>query len=281
MDGITATQMIRAYEQTHNINETPIIALTASVLKQDHLDAKNAGMNGFTNKPIDQLALNNEIARVLNIKELASNSASIELESTKRREIHLDKGLSLWGDRTLYITELQNFAKRNTTQLEILRSLLSDEKYQDLSQAAHAIKGASANLALVNLSQQAANLENKAKLTSHKSCNESLLKLENAFLNFQNELSQLDIGMRYEVAPHPTQEECNLEHILTLIEELEVLANSGELDDEKMTRLMNCTPISLRVYVNQVIFHLSNFDFELGKAQLMKLKQKCVAGNIL
>ena len=66
-DGIEATIKIRALEQLKQIKFTPIIALTASVLQQDKLTAKNAGMNGFANKPVDINQLNQEIALVLGL----------------------------------------------------------------------------------------------------------------------------------------------------------------------------------------------------------------------
>ena len=51
MDGITATQAIRAWEKEQGIAPLPIIALTASVLDEDIKDCFEAGMNAYLPKP--------------------------------------------------------------------------------------------------------------------------------------------------------------------------------------------------------------------------------------
>ncbi|MGY0627710.1 MAG: ATP-binding protein, partial [Paraglaciecola chathamensis] len=109
MDGLTAAQTIRLYEQTNNLAATPIIALTASVLNEDKVAANNAGMTGFATKPVDVDLLNAEIAKVMGINlEIAESIATQEQESVAIRH---DKGLALWGDIELYAQELERFAK--------------------------------------------------------------------------------------------------------------------------------------------------------------------------
>lgn len=53
MDGFTAAQKYRAYETAHGLLPVPIIALSAHVLEEHHLRAKEAGMNGHLAKPIE------------------------------------------------------------------------------------------------------------------------------------------------------------------------------------------------------------------------------------
>jgi PAS domain S-box-containing protein len=52
MDGYTATQMIREMEKANNLQETPIIALTAHALKGDREKCINAGCTDYVVKPI-------------------------------------------------------------------------------------------------------------------------------------------------------------------------------------------------------------------------------------
>lgn len=52
MDGVTATLKIRAYEKTNNLRQTPIIAQTANVMKEDIETYIAAGMNSHVAKPI-------------------------------------------------------------------------------------------------------------------------------------------------------------------------------------------------------------------------------------
>ena len=54
MDGLTATQTIRTWEQANNQPPTPIIALTASALKGDREKCMAAGCTAYLTKPIRQ-----------------------------------------------------------------------------------------------------------------------------------------------------------------------------------------------------------------------------------
>jgi two-component system, sensor histidine kinase and response regulator len=57
MDGYEATRRIRKLEAEQNLKPTQIIAMTASVTMADRELCIAAGMNDFTTKPVDQLAL--------------------------------------------------------------------------------------------------------------------------------------------------------------------------------------------------------------------------------
>ena len=289
MDGVTATQVIRTYESSHNMSNTPVIALTASVLMEDRRDAKKAGMNGFATKPIDRLALNNEMARVLKMTDLPllSEANANKVPLPKRKEIHFEKGLDLWGERKLYIEELEKFATKNATINESFMSLLEDKNYQDLSQAAHAIKGVAANLALVNLSQQVSSVENTARTKAHQDCHENIIKLEHSFARFLDELARFSAPKDDQKADinnetrSVIEQSANLDNMLVLMDEIITLANSGELDDNKMNQLINSTPSSLKQKVTQAIEHLLNFDFEQGTSELVRLKQIQTEGETL
>lgn len=62
MNGYEATANIRASE---GIKDIPIIALTASAMKGDEKKIKAAGCNGYLSKPVDKIALMNEIAKFM------------------------------------------------------------------------------------------------------------------------------------------------------------------------------------------------------------------------
>ena len=53
MDGFTATELIRQWEQQHAMLPVPIIALTAHILPEHRERARLSGMNGHMAKPID------------------------------------------------------------------------------------------------------------------------------------------------------------------------------------------------------------------------------------
>lgn len=57
LDGIAATQRIRAQESAQTARRTPIVALTANALADDRNACFAAGMDGFLVKPVDREAL--------------------------------------------------------------------------------------------------------------------------------------------------------------------------------------------------------------------------------
>jgi two-component system sensor histidine kinase/response regulator len=71
MDGLAAARRIRALEIAGRRGRTPIVALTASVLDEDRIAAREAGMDGFVGKPIDLEQLRLEMARVVGAADSA------------------------------------------------------------------------------------------------------------------------------------------------------------------------------------------------------------------
>jgi CheY-like chemotaxis protein len=63
MDGITSTKLIREFEKENNLDETPILALTASHPEEDKSKCLDAGMNDFIRKPVRQ----EELSRIISI----------------------------------------------------------------------------------------------------------------------------------------------------------------------------------------------------------------------
>jgi CheY-like chemotaxis protein len=57
MDGYEATRNIRAWERTHDLPKTQIIALTALVMKEDGEKILQAGCNAHMTKPIKRQTL--------------------------------------------------------------------------------------------------------------------------------------------------------------------------------------------------------------------------------
>lgn len=68
MDGFTATNEIRKYEEDNALEPTPIIGMTAHALVSDREKCLRAGMNAYVPKPIDEYDLRHEILGALQIK---------------------------------------------------------------------------------------------------------------------------------------------------------------------------------------------------------------------
>ena len=61
MDGFTATQEIRKFEQENGTIKVPIIALTASIFDEDIKHCYAAGMDDYLAKPIDKAAFEEKL----------------------------------------------------------------------------------------------------------------------------------------------------------------------------------------------------------------------------
>ena len=57
MDGVTATKLIRQKEALENRKRTPIICMTAHVMKKEQEFFMRAGMDGYLSKPVDNKVL--------------------------------------------------------------------------------------------------------------------------------------------------------------------------------------------------------------------------------
>ncbi|MBS3998255.1 MAG: response regulator [Hydrogenophaga sp.] len=65
MSGLDATQKIREIEARRRLPRTPIVAVTANAMRGDHELCLQAGMDGYTPKPVSPQALMHEIDRAL------------------------------------------------------------------------------------------------------------------------------------------------------------------------------------------------------------------------
>ncbi|MGW1418666.1 ATP-binding protein [Bradyrhizobium manausense] len=71
LDGIEATQRIRAHEAATGRHHTPILALTANTLVEDRYACFEAGMNGFLVKPLDREKLDEALAGLAASRQIA------------------------------------------------------------------------------------------------------------------------------------------------------------------------------------------------------------------
>lgn len=277
MDGLMATQVIRQYEKENLLSHTPIIALTANVLLEDKLEAQQAGMDGFANKPIDIHALVTEMARVLNETPISPNKESIdeEVRDHKNLQINISKGLSLWSEMPIYVTELSKFSSQNADLINRLLALLSAKKHQEINTLAHSIKGISGNLALLNISNLMAKIERTAQTKNDELCLESIQSLSTSLSDFVEELQQLKekFGAELQTQPTSTQVVFSKIELLSLLDTLTLSTESGEVDDENIDLLISSVPKAMKIQAIEVSKAISDFDFNSALITLTNLKK--------
>lgn len=286
MDGLAATQIIRAYEKKHNLPKTPIIALTANVLLEDKLEAQNAGMDGFANKPIDINALTEEMARVLNIDNIKStpiNTVKPEIDSnrTNKKQIHVKKGLELWGDISAYLDELNRFILVNQSLSLVLSNHLENKEFNETIQLAHATKGASSNLALREITKQAGIIENAARSENSVLCLQAIEQLTINMDAFKEELHTINETHKIQ---QPTDTETtppntSTKILLSMIDGLLQLTHAGEVDDEKLDQFVLSVESNKRNKALVIKNAILDFDFETAIHALLEMR-KIMEGKV-
>jgi CheY-like chemotaxis protein len=164
MKGDEATKQIREFNK--NI---PIIALTGNLMESDIENYKKAGMNGFIEKPIDPDKLNQTL---VNIDSLSNNaSISTKPDTQEKSEPSEEEILNSETLDTLKEHLKQNEIKEMIRDLvtksnEIISSsqiALEQNDTEALCQRGHELKGMAGNFGLIELSNLAGDLEQKAK----------------------------------------------------------------------------------------------------------------------
>ncbi|MBS7351117.1 MAG: response regulator, partial [Comamonas sp.] len=169
MDGFDAARSIRRYEQQHQRSATPILALSASVLEEDRVQAKQAGMQGFTHKPIHLPTLLKEIQRVLGLENSTSTSAGTTAQSASSTRTSTSTStststaadilpptlwnkaaaLDLWGSQEAWQQALQRYMQQHQAAPERLEQLCAQADWPALKALAHSLRGVAANLQLL------------------------------------------------------------------------------------------------------------------------------------
>jgi len=161
MDGLEATRRIRADEAANGRKRIPVIAMTASVLERDRDATREAGMDGFTTKPVDVAVLTQELARVLGMPAGTPQLAPSPATAPARGQVlNADKGLARWaGQREAYQRALRRFAHDHEGAEKELRSAFAGGQHAACAALAHRLRGAAANLGMEQLADALWRLE--------------------------------------------------------------------------------------------------------------------------
>ncbi|MBH0017921.1 MHYT domain-containing protein [Pseudoalteromonas sp. NGC95] len=266
-DGIQATQKIREIEDKRQLKYTPIIALTASVLQQDKLTAKKAGMNGFANKPVDINQLNQEIELVLGLG--VNKETLISQSDPQAKHIDFDMGLALWGSKCKQLTEITKFINDSHKHFQTLfNEKLSN--INDLGSLVHTLKGVAGNLGLITLMELLTDLEQK------QSSEFSMDTLD----EIKSELATISQLLANNTCNKPTKLDDKDQDIL-LPSELKSLcdilyqdAQNAELNDTLLAKLQRSTPSDFKEEVIQLAESFDEFDFDKAHKILEILIEK-------
>jgi len=182
MDGFTATREIRNPQSAIPNHRIPVIAMTAHAMQSDRDACIEAGMDDYVSKPISPKKLSEAIERWTRGDEESDllpddgvreddsiqNSAvpdrtadETAFEKTEKKPpIDLDGALErAMGNKEFLDKMIHGFTKGMPKQIESLRRLIQQGDADALRKGAHSLKGASANLGMIEISAAAFRLE--------------------------------------------------------------------------------------------------------------------------
>jgi CheY-like chemotaxis protein len=196
MDGWEATQAIRVKEKTAG-GRLPIVAMTAHAMEGDEERCLAAGMDEYLTKPIrtaDLLAVLDKIgARKLG--PAAVKTATTPALNRVKSALDLPSVLNrLGGDRDLLDELVEVFKGECPKLMERIRVAIARQDAQGLEGAAHSLKGSSAQVGALAVSQIASEIERLARSQNVESTREHSRLLQNEIERLFAELESIGQG---------------------------------------------------------------------------------------
>jgi CheY-like chemotaxis protein/nitrogen-specific signal transduction histidine kinase len=178
MTGQESTRKIREFDSV-----TPIICMSANVYKEDKLEAQEAGMNAFIEKPLEKIDIETQLLKLINHK-FTNKENKLMSELTERALTHLrtnfdeTTSISLFDIAMVSINNSLNSIEKHTKNKDI-KVLIDDF---------HTLKGVLLNLGLPDLAEQASTLQKSAKdgvLTQRTTIQKSLIGTLSQLLEYK------------------------------------------------------------------------------------------------
>ncbi|MBF0101453.1 MAG: response regulator [Desulfobacterales bacterium] len=182
MDGRTSAKEIRKWEnQKENIENIPIIAMTADAMSGVREEVLKIGMNDYITKPIDPHEVFKTLIKWIKPQKrvLPENYAKRVQEKTEDKTpkivlphlvgINTDVGLSrVSGNQKLYINLLTKFHKENQDITKQIQEAISKGDQELAVRLAHTVKGVSGTIGAQVLQTIAGEMEAALKSDIHK-----------------------------------------------------------------------------------------------------------------
>lgn len=263
IDGLQASQKIRTHEQNLNLQRTPIIALTASVMQRDRVEAKQAGMDGFAAKPLDVPQLFAEIGRVLNYTQPATSQPA---KTLGLKIIDWQKGTNLWGSREELAKQISVFLGTAEPKY-LLPDATADIDWQALQFNLHSLRGVTGNLALTALSKKAAELEQMLKTNQQQQVLPQLTELKTMLAAVQAEVQATRVDNDSQTS-EPLNTEQASQPIEQSIEQLLAVLKRNELDNKLLEAVYQGLT---QEQASELRAAIDSFDFAKACAYLEQL----------
>lgn len=202
MDGIEASGRIREWESGHA--HTFIVALTASYLPEKGRELFEAGIDNYLAKPFDVehlrhiLQYGRESRKSMLVSEIEE---SVSAAPPSVRDLDFKVGIErVGGNATVYKELLSDFVEELPDKLEKLWSCYRNQDMDELYRAAHNLKGVTANLGALRLSEQAQRLEKQVSQGYTESAEELLNDISSITSKLKEAITNYFAGREVEAA---------------------------------------------------------------------------------
>jgi len=190
MDGLEATRQIRAAEQATG-KHTPIIALTAHVMKGDRERCFAAGMDDYISKPFQKQQLLSALDRLAQAGACEAARHSREQTATAELIDSAELLSRVEGDRELLGELIDTLLSEARPLFEALTDAVKSSNPDRLERVAHKLKGAIAVFGARDAVITAQTLEYMGREGKLHNAEQSLHQLEAQLVELQVALSEL------------------------------------------------------------------------------------------
>ncbi|MDR2434219.1 MAG: response regulator [Treponema sp.] len=180
MDGIEATALIRAWEESQGREKVPVIALTANAITGMKEMFLEKGFNDYLSKPIEIAKLDEAMARWIPAeKQIKSGAVKRETFSGEAGivipGVDTAKGIAMTGGTVAgYRKVLAQFYKDTRERLTLLQAPPEPEALPVFVTQVHALKSAAGTIGAAEVSAEAAALEEAGKAGDTAAITETL-----------------------------------------------------------------------------------------------------------
>jgi len=195
MDGYEATRRIRHSQSKVLDRAIPIIAMTANAMQGDREKCIASGMDDFVSKPVEsekmlhalQLWLTEHKIEELEIEEVGAEEVITKIEDDCKAAAKLifdypAMSNRLMNNKNLIRKVVDTFSTDMDVQISLLKAAIKDEDLKIAAAQAHKIKGASANVSGIALSDLALIAEEACKTEELDKLREILPEIEGNFI---------------------------------------------------------------------------------------------------
>ena len=172
MDGIQATERIRRLKDAAKAS-TPIVALTANLLKGDGDKYLQKGMNDYLPKPLDEHRLFQLVSRTLlhgpdpiSIIEPLQAEIAEEIPTEKLYDLTMIHGLS-GGDEAFIRQMVELFVDTMPASMVELQATIDGKEWEAMGKLAHKLKSTTGSMGMDSIKDEVRAVELNCKKTEN------------------------------------------------------------------------------------------------------------------